>query len=96
MHTDLTISGAVAQYGRGMIGDVAKRLTDQFADCLRARIAAPATDGGAAAPATEGEATAPAAKPISGVRLAVWAMVRAVGRLFTRIGRAVRSLLGRR
>jgi uncharacterized protein len=82
MHTDLTISGAVAQYGRGMIADVSKRLTGEFADCLRARIAAPPEGG---------EATAPAAKPISGVRLALWAIVRALRGLLARIGRAVRS-----
>jgi hypothetical protein len=36
--TDLTISGAAAQYGRGMIGDVSKRLTGEFASCLQANI----------------------------------------------------------
>jgi uncharacterized protein len=36
--TDLTISGAAAQYGRGMIPDVSKRLTREFADCLKANI----------------------------------------------------------
>lgn len=38
--TDLTISGAAAQYGRGMIGDVSKRLTGEFASCLQARMGA--------------------------------------------------------
>ena len=36
--TDLTISGAAAQYGRGMIPDVSKRLTREFAECLQASI----------------------------------------------------------
>jgi carbon monoxide dehydrogenase subunit G len=36
--TDLTISGAVAQYGRGMVGDISQRLTKEFADCLQAKI----------------------------------------------------------
>src|SRR5262245_8927091 len=39
MTTDLTISGAVAQYGRGMIADVSKRLTGEFANCLQAQLA---------------------------------------------------------
>jgi carbon monoxide dehydrogenase subunit G len=42
--TDLTITGAVAQYGRGMIGDISHRLTGEFASCLEANILA---EGGA-------------------------------------------------
>jgi len=40
--TDLTLSGAVAQYGRasGMIQDVAQQLIGQFAACLKAQLAA--------------------------------------------------------
>ena len=40
MKTDLTISGAVAQYGRGMLLDISQRLTREFADCLQASMAA--------------------------------------------------------
>lgn len=88
MSIDLTITGAVAQYGRGMIADVSKRLTGEFADCLQARIAVPEEVAGTDA--------APAAKPIAGIRLGLWALARAVGRFFSRIGRALRSLLRRR
>lgn len=80
MTTDLTITGAIAQYGRGMIADVSKRLTGEFADCLRARIAAPEGAEGA-----EGAEAPPAAKPIGGIRLGLWALVRAVGRFLARI-----------
>jgi carbon monoxide dehydrogenase subunit G len=40
--TDLTLSGMVAQYGRasGMIQDVAQHLIGQFADALKAQLAA--------------------------------------------------------
>src|SRR5258708_15648208 len=40
--TDLTLSGAVAQYGRasGMIQDVAQALIGQFANALKAQLAA--------------------------------------------------------
>jgi uncharacterized protein len=40
--TDLTLSGAVAQYGRasGLIQDVAQQLIGQFAQCLKAQLAA--------------------------------------------------------
>lgn len=82
IETDLTLSGAVAQFGRGMIGDVSQRLTDQFAETLRVRMASPAEAGGA---------PAPEAAPVAGVRLGVWAMLRAIGRFFARIGRAIAS-----
>jgi uncharacterized protein len=87
MHTDLTISGAAAQYGRGMIADVSKRLTDEFAACLKARIEASGEEAGAQATAR--------AKPIGGIRLGLWALARALGGLFARIGRALGSLFRR-
>jgi uncharacterized protein len=95
MHTGLTISGAVAQYGRGMIADVSSRLTDEFANCLQARIAAPgaSTDDGPGAPA-QAERVA-VAKPIGGLRLGLWAIWRAILRFFRRISSAIGSLLRR-
>lgn len=81
--TDLTLSGAVAQYGRGMIGDVSQRLTDQFAECLAATLTA-----------AESEAPPPQAKPVGGIRLGLWAFARAVGRFFGRIWRSIASLFG--
>ncbi len=38
--TDLTITGAAAQYGRGMIQDISSKLTNEFAGCLKENIAA--------------------------------------------------------
>jgi hypothetical protein len=38
--TDLTISGKVAQFGRGVLGDVSTRLMKQFVDCLEQDLAA--------------------------------------------------------
>ena len=38
--TDLTISGKVAQFGRGVLGDVSARLMKQFVDCLEKDLAA--------------------------------------------------------
>ncbi len=62
--SDLTLSGAAAQYGRGMVGDVSKRLTDQFAECLQGQLspapaAAPADEETAAARPTEQAGAAP-------------------------------------
>jgi carbon monoxide dehydrogenase subunit G len=97
IETDLTISGAAAQYGRGMIGDVSKRLTNEFANCLKASISAPppqapespeATNSGERQPSVgvqRGAASKPQAKPVKGFRLAVWALWRAIVRFFARL-----------
>jgi uncharacterized protein len=37
--TDLKVTGSPAQFGRGMIADVSKRLVDQFATCLAGTLA---------------------------------------------------------
>lgn len=34
VHTDLNVTGRPAQFGRGVMADVAAKLIDQFADCL--------------------------------------------------------------
>ena len=55
IHTDLQLSGSVAQYGRGagMIQDLASQIIGQFADNLSKQIEAdqPAADAAPAAPA---------------------------------------------
>jgi hypothetical protein len=81
--TDLSISGAAAQYGRGMLGDISQRMTDEFARCLEERIAASAEPAPAFSPAAPVPATAGA--PVKGVRLGVWAFWRAVMRFFRRL-----------
>jgi len=97
VHTDLTLSGAVAQYGRGvgMIQSTAAQLMKQFATALRAQIverAAPPPATAAAAPPTaasapqKAEAAPAAAKPISGFSLIGKVIWDAIMRLFT--GRA--------
>ena len=58
--TDLTITGKVAQFGRGALADVSTKLLGQFVDCLEKTVLGP----GAAAPAPAASATeaAPQAK----------------------------------
>ena len=86
VHTNLTLSGSVAQYGRGvgMIQDVANQLIKQFANSLKAELAR----GGAAPAAASGSAPAPmpppqAAKPISGFSLLLRALWSWLGRLLS-------------
>jgi carbon monoxide dehydrogenase subunit G len=72
--TDLTITGKVAQFGRGMLAEVSKKLLAQFVTCLEANVlaspggaqdvaAAPAASGAAPFPAPSGAASAPAPAP---------------------------------
>ena len=67
--TDLTLSGAVAQYGRasGMIQDVAQQLIGQFADNLKAQLAASRATAGPSK--TETPVEPPKARAISGFSL---------------------------
>jgi carbon monoxide dehydrogenase subunit G len=81
MRADITLTGAVAQLSRGLLPDISKKLTQQFADCLQASMAA-----SEAAVAPNGADVAPSrAGAIGGFRLGAWALVRAVGRFFGRL-----------
>ena len=91
VHTDLSLSGAVAQYGRGagMIQATAGQIITQFANNLKAQLAqakAQAPSGASAAsPAgavgaapSAANTSPPAAKPISGFSLiakVLWAKI---------------------
>jgi carbon monoxide dehydrogenase subunit G len=75
--TDLALQGAVAQYGRGVVGSVAEELTSRFAECLAERLQA---DG-------EEEPAPPQVDPVQavgGLGLAVRAIWSALVRPFQR------------
>jgi carbon monoxide dehydrogenase subunit G len=92
VHTDLSLSGAVAQYGRGvgMIQATASQIMTQFANNLKAQLAqqppaAVSTSASASTPASAIPATPPpAAKPISGFSLMARVLWDRIARLFTR------------
>jgi uncharacterized protein len=93
VHTDLTLSGAVAQYGRGvaMVRDLAGQLIGQFASALKAQLGASetavaATRSETGEPAAPVPPPAPATKPISGFALMLRVLWNALVRLVT--GRA--------
>ncbi|MGB7076968.1 MAG: SRPBCC family protein [Xanthobacteraceae bacterium] len=83
IHTDLMLSGAVAQYGRGvgMIQATAAQIIGQFAANLRARLAQPSPAAsseaipGEARPADAPSAMPPAAKPVSGLSVMTRALL---------------------
>ena len=57
VNTDLTITGKVAQFGRGVLADVSKKLMGQFADNLAALVAADVDSGEPAEAEAAGEPT---------------------------------------
>ena len=84
--TDLTLTGPVAQYGRGMVQSVASQLTAQFASCLQKQLAEPAavsTDGAGpdSAPAAPAQHEA---RPVSGLRLGFRAFIDVITGPFRR------------
>ena len=87
VHTDLALSGAVAQYGRGvgMIQATAAQIINQFAGNLKAQLAAVPAAASTDAPAAA--SAPPAARPISGFALMAKVLWDAILRLF-RGGRA--------
>ena len=78
MQADITLTGTVAQLSRGLLPDVSARLTNQFAECLRSSLVAEeqAATAGALTPQTRPPA-------IGGIRLGLYAIVKAVGRFFS-------------
>jgi uncharacterized protein len=83
MRADIHLTGTVAQLSRGLLPEVSRKLTQQFADCLlqsmgAAEVRATESADVAAAVAVPVEASA-RSKPIGGIRLglaAIWASIK--------------------
>jgi carbon monoxide dehydrogenase subunit G len=99
VHTDLKLSGAVAQYGRGagIIQATAAQLMDQFANCLREKLALAYAGGRTVAPTSPvpvepspsivpfpDSVSTPGAKPISGFALMAKVIWNTIAGLFRR------------
>jgi carbon monoxide dehydrogenase subunit G len=88
MVADIQLTGAVAQLSRGLLPEVSRKLTGQFAECLEASMVS-AEQGRAASPApSAGRAPTPSvvrAKPIGGIGLGLGAIWAAIVNLFRRL-----------
>ena len=77
--TDLTLSGAVAQYGGPVVKDVSAQLVSRFADCLREQLESASPHSGAVAP----KPATP--RPVSGLALLLRAVGRTIGGVLGRL-----------
>lgn len=73
--TDLTLSGAVAQYGRGIVQDVSQQMVGKFADCLKGQLTAETPEAAAAVVAEY------QAQPVQGLSMGLGALWRSFLRL---------------
>ena len=92
MTSDLTLSGAVAQLSRGLLPEVSKRLTKEFADCLEQTLSVgftgQAASSGNTTVADAGKAATPAvpvARPVRGISLVLAALWSSIVGLFRRL-----------
>lgn len=76
--TDLNLQGAVAQYGRGIVADVASQLARRFAECVAGMLQ---EDRAAVPTARPGRAEV---RPVGGLRLALGALWRSLLAFFRR------------
>lgn len=88
MQAEIVLTGTAAQLSRGLLPEISRKLTQQFADCLQQsmqaeQVAAAAPSAGAPAEAAAAPVAAPARpaapKAVGGIGLglsAIWALVR--------------------
>jgi uncharacterized protein len=88
--TDLTLSGAVAQYGRGLVEDISSQLVGRFAECLRAQLSSGPEPSEQVEPPPPPAAPQPA-KPVGGISLALAALGRSTVRTLRRLLRRARE-----
>jgi len=100
LETDFTVAGRIANFGRGVMEDVSKRLVAQMADCIKANLEvvepAPAAAASSEAAAPEAQVAAgqaapsaapaapPAAKPVNALSLLFSVIWDRIRRLFRR------------
>jgi hypothetical protein len=73
MQADITLTGAAAQLSRGLLPEISKKLTQQFADCLQASMTAEGAEATGAV-----QAPPVIAKPVGGIGLglaAIWSII---------------------
>lgn len=81
IHTDYTVAGRVAQFGRGVMEDVSRRLVGQMADCIKQSLEqGPSPASGGTSPSSGEEPHA--AKPVNAFSLMFAVFWDRIRRLF--------------
>jgi carbon monoxide dehydrogenase subunit G len=83
MQADITLTGTVAQLSRGLVPEVSKKLTAQFADCLHESMSAEAVRS--VGPVTSTPEAPTSARPVGAIRLGLSAILSLVVRFFRRL-----------
>jgi carbon monoxide dehydrogenase subunit G len=101
IRSDITITGAAAQMSRGLLPEISKLLTKQFADCLESKLneenspAAPVANGPDSTETGAGDAEPPpksAPEAVGGFGLGLRAMWATIARFLSRLfGRRTHS-----
>ena len=89
--TDYSVAGRVAQFGRGVMEDVSRRIVNDMAACIKTNVEAGEPGGGAAVEAADGPGTAGSAAPVAPTT-ATAAPVNAIGLLFSVLWARVRRI----
>jgi len=93
VHTDLSISGKVAQFGRGALADVSDKLLAQFSENLNQLIsAAPAPSAPVVAETTPATSEQPSIRKIDGPEVAPLNLLDTAGSTIAK--RAIPALIG--
>ena len=88
--TDYHIAGRVAQFGRGVMQDVSKRMVNEMATCIKANLEA------APAPSNPGDATAAGSAPATAPPVEAARQISAFGILWDLVLVRIQRLLGRK
>jgi uncharacterized protein len=88
--TDYSVAGRVAQFGRGVMEDVSRRIVNDMAACIKANVEAGEPGGAATAPA-DGPGAAASASPVAQTTASA-APVNAIGLLFSVLWARVRRI----
>lgn len=96
--TDLTISGKAAQFGRGVLADVATKLLKQFADNLEANVLSATATASPATTVSETPQAAPAAESVDLLQTLAAPVAKRIAPFAAALaaGLAIGFLLGRR
>jgi hypothetical protein len=92
--TDYNVAGRVAQFGRGVMEDVSRRLVGEMAACIAANIEAEEPHSGTSANPSTSSSTSSTSTPASARELVTAKPVNAFGLLFSVLWARLRGLFG--